>query len=327
MGGDHAPRSIVEGALAALGQSADLDILLVGQEEALLSQLGHRVPDRLQVVHAPSAIGMGEDPTQALRRKKDASILVASDLVRTGAAEALVSAGPTGALVAAASMQIGRLTGIDRPAIAVPFPTASGWALLLDAGAIMGAKPAYLAQFGLIGSVYAQAVLGIANPQVGLLNVGEEANKGTLALQEAHGLLCQMPGLRFVGNIEGHDVLSGRVDVVVCDGLVGNILLKFAEGVGDWLVHLLTDKVRGNWRQRVGLALLRPSLQHFKSRLDDVEYGGALLLGIDGICVAAHGHSSPQALSKAILLAARSVSTRVVARTKERLALWQETVS
>lgn len=327
MGGDHAPRSIVEGAFAALGKKPDLEILLVGHEATLHEWVGSSRSDRVRIVHAESSIGMSEEPAMAVRRKKDASILIAADLVREGRADALVSAGQTGALVAAATMQIGRLEGIERPAIAVPFPTMAGRALLLDAGAILGAKSAYLVQFGLIGSVYAQAVLGVEKPKVGLLNVGEEANKGTQTLQEAHLALSQMPGIHFLGNIEGRDILSGRADVVVCDGLVGNIVLKFAEGARDWLVHLVKANIKNDWRQRLGLWLLRPTVQKLKQRLDDVEFGGALLLGIDGICVAAHGNSSPEAIASAILLGAKAASTQVIARTKERMAVWQESVS
>lgn len=309
MGGDFAPRAVVEGAVAAARELA-VQPVLVGASERIQAELDRiRGAPLLEVIDAPEVIEMHEHPAMALRRKRHSSIVVAMQQVRTGSAAAVVSAGHTGAAMGAAQLVLGRLPGIDRPAIAAVLPTVGGSpVVLLDVGANVDCKPHQLAQFGLMGSIYANEILAIPSPRVGLLSNGEEEIKGNDLTIRAAEMLRSMP-VSFVGNVEGKDLLFGAADVVVCDGFIGNVVLKLGEG----LVLAIREIVRAEflgWRGRAWQFYLAPLAGRFRriwGRLDYREYGGAPLLGIDGVCVIAHGRSNPRAIRNAIRVAVESV--------------------
>lgn len=321
MGGDHAPTEIVLGALRAK-EELDVDILLVGDPEPIeliLSQHGTTTSSQLQIVPSDGVIEMDEEPISALKRKPKASINVAMKLVKTGKADAVISAGHSGAGMAAALLRLGRLKGIDRPAIAAVFPTIiPGKAVMvLDVGANVDCRPAFLEQFALMGSVYSQYALGVAEPKVGLLNIGEESTKGNDLALRTHELLDANPRIPFIGNAEGRDVLSGEFDVIVCDGFVGNILLKFAEAVGGVALQILREELPRGLHGKIGTAILKPNLRRIKQRMDHAEHGGGLLLGVDGICIISHGSARSPMIFHAIRLAKEAVDNQVLARISE----------
>jgi len=313
MGGDHAPAAPVAGAALALAEVAgDYLIQLVGQSAAIEAELARRPGgrSRIQVVEAPEVVGMGEKPLQAVRSKKQSSIAVGLGLQKTGQSEAFISAGNTGAVMAAATLILRLYPGFERPAIGTPFPTADKPVLVLDAGANVDCSAHELAGFAHLGVHYARDVMGRENPAVGLLNIGEEEEKGNAAAKEAHRLLASDSALAFVGNVEGRDILVGRCergpfDVVVCDGFVGNVLLKFYESVGK-LVNGLVERelpaevVRGDGLRRIW--------QH----LDYAQYGGAPLLGVQGVCIIGHGRSTPNAFKAAVRVAVEAASHHLV---------------
>jgi phosphate acyltransferase len=311
MGGDHAPREIVAGAGEA-ARDLGIEVVLVGPEARLRDET-HDAPSLrdLRIVDAPDVIGMAEAPAMALRRKRRSSIAVALDLVRRGEADAMVSAGNTGAVMAAALLTLRPIEGIDRPAIAAVLPTQRGRALMLDAGANVDCRPKHLLQFAVMGSVYAQRVMGVPSPRVGLLSNGEEDTKGNELVIRAAELLRRSE-LRFIGNVEGRSVFAGDADVVVCDGFVGNAVLKFGEGLALGIFSLLREELSRGLLVRLGVALARPRLRALARRLDHTEYGGAPLLGVDGICIVSHGSSKARAIRNAIALAADSVRARMV---------------
>jgi glycerol-3-phosphate acyltransferase PlsX len=311
MGGDHAPREIVAGAADAV-RDLGIEVALVGPAARLREEMrGGASAAHLRIVDAPDVIGMAEAPAMALRRKRRSSIAVALDLVRRGEADAMVSAGNTGAVMAAALLTLRPIEGIDRPAIAAVLPTQRGRALMLDAGANVDCRPKHLLQFAVMGSVYAQRVMGVPSPRVGLLSNGEEDTKGNELVIRAAELL-RRSGLRFIGNIEGRGVFAGDADVVVCDGFVGNAVLKFGEGLALGIFSLLREELSRGLLVRLGVALARPRLRALARRLDHTEYGGAPLLGVDGICIVSHGSSKSRAIRNAIALAAESVRSHMV---------------
>lgn len=326
MGGDYAPGVLVEGAVYALSEfGEDVDILLVGDEQVLQREMERcagvsldAVSDRISIVHASEVVGMSESPAAALQKKPDSSIGVCVRLQKGGRADALISAGNTGAAVVSSQLALGRLNGVSRPAIANPFPSEQGRCLLLDVGANSSCKPFWLLQFAVMGSSYVNHIFGIRYPKVGLLNVGEESSKGHDLMVEAHALLSASD-LNFIGNVEGRDILKGVADVVVCDGFVGNIILKFAESIEGFLRTGLRKRIMMNWLQRLGAFLLAPALREFKKEMDYEEYGGAPLLGVDGVTIICHGRSSPKAIKNAIGVAQRMVQGRVNDHIKEQL--------
>jgi phosphate acyltransferase len=316
MGGDYAPAEIVAGAIKAQ-EELDIDVLLVGDEQALNSCLDTLTYSRKpRIVAAEGVIEMDEEPGRALRRKPNASINVSMNLVKAGEADAVFSAGHSGAAMAAALLRLGRLKGIDRPAIGAVFPTMIPGkpVLVLDVGANVDCRPKYLEQFALMGTVYAQYVLGNPEPRVGLLSIGEEDSKGNELALAANKLLRDNPNIPFIGNAEGRDVLSGQFDVVVCDGFVGNVLLKFAEAVGDILLQILKEELPRGKRGKLGTAVLRHNLKRIKSRIDHAEHGGGLLLGVAGICVIGHGSSKAATVFSGVRLAKEAVENRVLER-------------
>ncbi|MBD2577940.1 phosphate acyltransferase PlsX [Oscillatoria sp. FACHB-1406] len=318
MGGDRAPGEIVTGAIRA-SEELDIEVLLVGDpqqiEPLLKTQSGS---NKVKIVAAEDVITMHEEPLIALRRKPKSSINVAMELVKKGQADAVVSAGHSGAAMAAATLRLGRIKGIDRPAIGAVFPTliAGKSVIVLDVGANVDCRPKYLEQFALMGTIYSQYVMGVEKPQVGLLNIGEESTKGNDAALRAHELLEQNPEIPFRGNAEGRDVLSGNFDVIVCDGFVGNVLLKFAEAVGDILLQILREELPRGVRGKVGSAILKPNLRRIKQRIDHAEHGGGLLLGVDGICIISHGSSQAPSIFNAIRLAKDAIDNQVLERIK-----------
>lgn len=316
MGGDHAPSEIVAGAIRAQAELG-VEVILVGDPQAIEASLKeHNSPCQLEIAPAEDVVAMDEEPLVAIKRKPKASINVAMDLVKTKQAQAVVSAGHSGAAMAAALLRLGRLKGIDRPAIGAVFPTliAGKPVIILDVGANVDCRPKYLDQFAVMGTVYSQYVLGIPQPKVGLLNIGEEDCKGNDLAIRTHQLLQQNPRITFVGNAEGRDVLSGQFDVIVCDGFVGNVLLKFAEAVGDMVLQILREELPQGLHGQLGTAILKPNLKRIKQRIDHAEHGGGLLLGVGGVCIISHGSSQAPSIFNAIRLAKEAIDNQVLER-------------
>jgi len=321
MGGDYAPRHVVDGALAAV-RHFDLGVTLVGRSAAIDAELV-RHPDvdraRVRIVDATDVIDMADSPAAALRRKPAASIKVAAEAVARGTAAALFSAGHTGATVMAAHGAFGMLTGVDRPALAATVPTRRRPAVLLDVGASVECRPAHLLQFAVMGSMYARVAFGIDAPRIGLLSIGEEETKGNELTREAHRLL-KASSLAFIGNIEARDVYSGEADVIVCDGFTGNVALKISEGLVDVVEDLLREELSSTITMRVGSLLTRRALRRFRRRVDYSEYGGAPLLGVAGVAVVGHGRSSAKAVRNAVAMAYRFAAQDFLARVEREIA-------
>jgi glycerol-3-phosphate acyltransferase PlsX len=314
MGGDFAPRNVVEGAIAA-AQALDVGVVFVGQVDRLKDETArfpHASGLDLQFVEAPDVVAMGE-PSTALRRKPQSSIAVAAALVARDAAQALVSAGNTGAAVLAARAAFGMVPGVDRPALATTIPTLAGRSILLDSGANLECRPGHLVQFAAIGSLYAQVALGIEAPRVGLLSIGEEETKGNELAREAHRLLRETRR-DFTGNIEARDLFAGHADVVVSDGVTGNIALKVGEGLVEAVEELLRRELNRDVASRMGLRLAMKAFRGFRARIDYAEYGGAPLLGVSKLCIVGHGRSSARAIQNAVAMAHRLVTERLMER-------------
>ena len=312
MGGDHAPREIVRGALDYAAASPD-EVILVGNVPRIEREIvahGKGRPDNLRLVDAPEVIGMGEHPATALRSKRRASIVVATDLVREGDADAVVSAGSTGATMAAAVFRLGRIQGIDRPALPAHMLTATGPVMLLDVGANVDTDPENLVQFAGMGAIFARHVLHVANPRIGLLNIGEESEKGDALTREAHERLRQAD-LHFVGNVEAHDMIAHRADVVVCDGFVGNVVIKFFEGITSFIFRALREDLQQGPIAPLALLALKPGFDRMKARFDYERYGGAPLLGVKGVSIVTHGRARARMVENAIRVASESAHARV----------------
>jgi glycerol-3-phosphate acyltransferase PlsX len=321
MGGDHAPRTIVDGALVA-ARHFDIGLVLVGAAAALEAELArHPDADRLdiRIIDAPDVVGMGDVPARTLRRKPRASIKVAAELVAGGEAAAVFSAGNTGATVLAACGAFGLLPGVDRPALATTIPTHQGRSVLLDAGANAECRPQHLLQFATMGVLYSRVILQVEQPRVGLLSIGEEETKGNELTREAHQLLKTAP-ITFIGNVEARDVYTGQADVIVCDGFTGNVALKISEGLVDVVEELLRDELSRTLSTRVGYLLSRRAFRRFRKRVDYSEYGGAPLLGLQGLCIVGHGRSSAKAVRNAVAMAHRFAEERFVHRLAEAMA-------
>lgn len=321
MGGDEAPAGIVEGAYEAAREARErLEILLVGKRDLLQEYMASRglCAANVRLVEAEEIIGMSETPSAAIRRKRNASIPVAMNLHRTGEVQAVVGAGNTGAMVASSLLQLGRLPGIERPAIAIYVPTGRrGGTVLLDGGANSDCEPVNLLQFAFMGSVYAESQLGKKEPKIGLLSIGEERSKGN-ELSRASYELLEKSGLNFVGNVEGRDIFAGKVDVVVTDGFVGNIVLKFTESIVYYMSSLIADEVQRHILAKIGALLMKPVFGGVKRKLDYAEYGGAPLLGVNGVVLICHGKSSPRAIKNAILAAERFVECGINEKIRQK---------
>lgn len=319
MGGDNAPAEIIKGTLQAIEHHPDLQVVLVGRENVIREHLhGSVIIDRLIIVYAEEVIETGEDPLIAIRRKKNSSMLVALDLLKKKEVDACVSAGSTGAFMSGALFGVGRIKGIQRPALAPILPTLTGCAMLIDCGANADCKAEFLVQFAQMGSIYMNKVMGVAKPRIGLLNIGAEEEKGSAVYKEAHHMLKSAP-VHFVGNVEGRDALEGGVDVIVADGFAGNILLKTAEGAMTFLFTLLKKELTASLPRKIAALILKKGFKNVKAKLDYTEYGGALLLGIDGIAVKAHGSSNARSFESALMQAKTAVERGVVGSIRESL--------
>ena len=321
MGGDDAPRPIVDGALSA-ARHLPIGIRLIGRADALRAELdrhGDVSGLALDVIDTPDVVGMSESPAAAVRRKPRSSIRVTAESVAQGQSRAMFSAGSTGATVMAVYGALGLLPGVDRPALATTIPTRGHPAVLLDAGANVECRPQHLLQFAVMGSVYAQVALGIERPRVGLLSIGEEETKGTDLIRDAHQLLKSGP-VNFIGNVEGRDVYGGHADVIVCDGFTGNVALKISEGLVDAVEHLLGEELQSTFSTRVGYLLSLRAFRRFRKRVDYSDTGGAPLLGVNGLCLVGHGRSSAKAVRNAVAMAHRFATFGVIARLEQGLA-------
>ncbi|MGD8322589.1 MAG: phosphate acyltransferase PlsX [Gemmatimonadota bacterium] len=316
MGTDHAPAAEVAGAIGALRElDPDIEVVLVGDRDVVEAELARHAEapsGRLHLHHAPDRVTAADAPASVLRRKPESSIVVGLQLVRSGEADAFVSAGSTGAVMATSLFTLRPLPGVDRPAIGTVLPTAAAPCLMLDAGANVDCKPQHLVQFAHLGNIYAQDLMGVERPRVAILNIGEEPGKGDELTVGTHKLLAESPGLNFVGNVEGRDIIQGVCDVVVTDGFVGNVLLKFYESVAEFIIGLLKKELR-HTEQHL-------DLEEVFRVLDYAEYGGAPLLGVGGISIICHGESSPRAVQNAIRVAARAVRSDMVQHIARELA-------
>ncbi len=314
MGGDHAPQEIVAGAVLA-AREYGITVSLVGRPEAIAQELAkHDTAGlRLPVVPASEVIEMDDKPAQAVRNKKDSSMVVACKLVKSGEAQAFVTAGNTGGALAAGILHIGRMKGIQRPALITPFPTLKGFCTLLDVGANVDVKPEHLQQFAIMGTVYARRIMNIPKPAVRILSNGEEQGKGSQLVIEATELLSHTPGIHFKGNIEGRDVVAGDLaDVIVTDGFTGNVLIKTAEGVAQLVRSVISEEIRASLLTSLGGMLARPAFRRTSRRLDDSEVGGAVLLGLSNVLVVGHGKSNANAVRHAIRVAKESIEFKIV---------------
>jgi glycerol-3-phosphate acyltransferase PlsX len=321
MGTDVAPHAEVEGAVLA-ARAGLAEVLLIGPEDVLSRELGRQSARGLpiEIAHASEAVTMDDHGAKAFRRKRDSSIRVAARLVRDGKADGLVSAGNTGAVMATAKLVLGALEGVDRPALAAVFPNSRGTAtVLVDVGANVDCKAQHLEQFAVMGAMYYRVIFGAPDPRVGLLSIGTEDHKGNELTREALGLLRKLP-FNFVGNVEGRDLYNGRLDVIVCDGFIGNVALKISEGMVEAISSLLKEALASTLSSKVGYVLSRKALRRFKKRVDYSEYGGAPLLGVKGVCMIAHGGSNANAIKNAIRVAAEFVEGRVNEKIEQELA-------
>ncbi|HJX27702.1 MAG TPA: phosphate acyltransferase PlsX [Thermoanaerobaculia bacterium] len=321
MGGDHAPQSPVEGAVRAAVEDGT-SVLLVGDRprvEAELARLGAAGNRRLEVVHAEQVVGMDESAITPIRKKPRSSIRLCAELVKEGRAQALVTAGNTGAAMISAKMIIGTVAGVDRPALAAVLPNRFGFTVLLDVGANVDTKPTHLREFAVMGHFYAQEVIRTPTPRIGLMSIGEEEGKGNDVTREVFKVL-KTTGLNFIGNVEGRDVFNGNADVVVCDGFVGNVLLKSAEALADMLFRMIREEVERTPRTKMGYVLAKPAIDRFRQRTDYREYGAAPLLGVNGGCFIGHGSSNAWAIQNAIRRAVEFSSARLDRKIHDKIA-------
>jgi glycerol-3-phosphate acyltransferase PlsX len=323
MGGDHAPQSPVEGAVRAATEDGT-SILLVGDRtriEAELTRLGASVHrgGRIEVIHAEEVVGMDESAITPIRKKRRSSIRICAELVKEGRAQALVTAGNTGAAMISAKMVIGTVVGVDRPALAAVLPNLRGRTVLLDVGANVDTKPVHLREFAVMGHFYAQEVIGTPSPRIGLMSIGEEEGKGNDVTREVFKVL-KTTGLNFLGNVEGSDVFNGNADVIVCDGFVGNAILKSAEAVAEMIFRMLREEVESTARTKAGYVLAKPAFDRFRQRTDYSEYGAAPLLGVNGGCFIGHGRSNAKAIQSAIRRAVEFSTARLHHKIRDKIA-------
>lgn len=324
MGGDHAPQCVVDGAVEALNEYGNIEIILVGKSDVLEGMLSQKSFDkeRLSVVHASEVIEM-EEATSAIKNKPNSSLVVALNLVKEGKADVILSAGSTGAVISGATLILRRIKGIKRPALAPVLPTMKDGVLLIDCGANVDTRPEYLAQFGLMGSIYMNKVMGIASPRVGLINNGAEEGKGNAQTKEAYQRLKEM-NINFVGNVEGRDIASGNYDVLVCDGFVGNVAMKFMEGMGKALTSMLKEEIMKGFMSKVAAKLfLGRVFRNFKAKMDYKEYGGALLLGVNGGVIKTHGSADARCIKNTIRQARDFIEGDIVNVIKEEIMKMQ----
>ncbi|MDO4632562.1 MAG: phosphate acyltransferase PlsX [Eubacteriales bacterium] len=303
MGGDNAPAAPIAAAVDALEKHENLEVILVGREEVIRTELARRVktiPSRLEIVHAEDVIEMAEPPVNAIRRKKQSSIVVGMNLVKKGEADAFVSSGSTGAVLVGGQLIVGRIRGIERPPLAPLIPTENGVALLIDCGANVDARSSHLVQFARMGSIYMENVVGIKNPRVGLVNIGAEEEKGNALVKETYPLLKECPDINFIGNVEARDIPAGVCDVIVCEAFTGNVILKLYEGLAGTLMKKIKGGMMSSLRSKVGALMVKPALKKTLKTFDVSEHGGAPMLGLNGLVVKTHGSAKSVEISNAI---------------------------
>ena len=323
MGGDYAPEQTVQGAVNAVRSSSDIKVILVGKEERLKEELYTKCGysgDAIEIVNATEIIEMGDVPTTAIKNKKDSSLVVAMKLVRDGKADAVVSAGSTGAILVGGQLVVGRLRGIKRPPLAPFVPTTKGFSLLLDCGANVDARPEHLVQFAQMGSIYYENVMGKKNPTVGILNIGTEEEKGNQLVKDTKPLLEQCGTINYVGSIESREIVRGAVDVIVCEAFVGNIVLKFFEGLTLTLFDSLKQGLMSSLRTKIGTLLVKPALKGLKKQFDTSSQGGAPLLGLKGLVVKAHGNSTSKEIEIAIKQCVSFKKQKINEKIKESIS-------
>lgn len=294
MGGDHAPFEIVKGVVEGVKENSNIEVLLVGNEDAVKEELQkYSYPEKqIQIVHTTEVIEMAEPPVMAIRKKKDSSIVKGMNLVKEGSADAFVSAGSTGAVLAGGQLLVGRIKGIERPPLAPLLPTETGVALLVDCGANVDARSSHLVQFAKMGSIYMESVVGVKNPRVAIVNIGAEEEKGNMLVKETFPLLKACPDINFIGSIEARDIPKGVADVIVCEAFVGNVILKLYEGLGSTMMSMIKKGLMSTLRSKIGAVLIKPALKDTLKAFDASEYGGAPLLGLKGLVVKTHGSST-----------------------------------
>ena len=326
MGGDNAPSEMVKGAIEAVKQRGDIKILLTGQEELLKKTLSeYTYPlDQIEIVNAAEVIETAEPPVMAIRRKKDSSIVVAMNLVKKGEADAFVSAGSSGAILVGGQVLVGRIKGVERPPLAPLIPTAKGVSLLIDCGANVDARPSHLVQFAKMGSIYMENIMGKKNPTVGIVNIGAEEEKGNALVKETYPLLKECKDINFVGSVEARDIPSGAVDVVVCEAFVGNVILKLYEGVGGTLISKIKGSMMASLRSKIGALLVKPALKATLKDFNASEYGGAPLLGLNGLVVKTHGNSTSKEVCNSIIQCVTFKEQRINEKIKDAISMAQE---
>lgn len=303
MGGDNAPAEIIKGGVEALGKSESIHLVLLGREDVIKTELANYDADvkRYEIIDAPEIIETGEPPVKAVRTKKNSSIVKGMMMVRRGEADAFVSAGSTGAVLVGGQVLVGRIKGIERPPLAPLIPTKTGVSLLVDCGANVDARPSHLVQFAKMGSIYMENVMGVQNPRVAIVNIGAEEEKGNALVKETFPLLKECEGINFIGNIEARDIPKGEADVVVCEAFTGNVILKMYEGVGGVLISEITSALKSSLRTKIGALLIKPALKKTLKRFSTDEYGGAPMLGLNGLVVKTHGSSKAKEVCNSIL--------------------------
>ncbi len=303
MGGDNAPDEIIKGAVEAVMERPDINILLVGKEDVITNQLKqyNYNQNQIEIVNAVDVISNDEAPVMAIRRKKESSIVVAMNLVKEGKADAFVSAGSTGAVLAGGQLIVGRIKGIERPPLAPLIPTINGVSLLIDCGANVDARPSHLVQFAKIGSIYMKNVVGIENPRVAIVNIGAEEEKGNMLVKETYPILKNSSDINFIGSIEARDIPYGKADVIVCEAFVGNVILKLYEGLGSALISKIKGGLMSTFKSKIGALLVKPALKKTLKSFDASQYGGAPLLGLKGLVVKTHGSSNSNEIKNSII--------------------------
>lgn len=326
MGGDNAPGEIIKGAVEAVKQRGDIKILMTGQKELLEKTLSEYAypKDQIEIVNATEVIETAEPPVMAIRRKKDSSIVVAMNLVKKGEADAFVSAGSSGAILVGGQVIVGRIKGVERPPLAPLIPTAKGVSLLIDCGANVDARPSHLVQFAKMGSIYMENIIGKKNPTVGIVNIGAEEEKGNALVKETFPLLKECKDINFVGSVEARDIPSGAVDVVVCEAFVGNVILKLFEGVGGTLISKIKGSMMTSLRSKIGALLVKPALKATLKDFDASEYGGAPLLGLNGLVVKTHGSSTSKEVCNSIIQCVTFKEQRINEKIRDVITQAQE---
>lgn len=326
MGGDNAPGEIVKGAVDALNKRRDIKIFLVGQEDIIQKELAKYTYEKsqIEIVHASEVIEMAEPPVIAIRKKKDSSIVVALNMVKRGEADAFVSAGSSGAVLAGGQLIIGRIKGVERPPLAPLIPTETGISLLIDCGANVDAKPSNLVQFAKMGSIYMEHVMKVKNPRVAIVNIGAEEEKGNALVKATFPLLKECQDINFIGSIEAREIPHGMADVIVCEAFVGNVILKLYEGVGSVLIHKVKQGMMTTLRSKIGALLVKPALKETLKSFDASEHGGAPLLGLKGLVVKTHGSSKAKEVTNSILQCVTFKEQQINDKIKEQLLVPEE---